>query len=171
MTDAGDRDAALQELLDKQAIRELVQRYSRAADRRDAELMATVFHTDGSYDAGGGEPLTGEGIGEGICKGILSMMKSSFHQVGGQTLEIKGDSAVGELYTSGQHVLADGQRLRTQTRYLDRFEKRDGEWRILTRQVVSEGLEILPAADNPMGVESVSRTDTSDPSYALFDSL
>jgi uncharacterized protein (TIGR02246 family) len=168
MAEAEQRDAALRELLDKQALRELAQRYSRAADRGDAELMQTVFHPDASYDQGGGEPMTGD-IGEQIIAGLRVMMRSSFHQVGSQHVEVRGDAAVGETYSSGQHVLADGQRLRTQTRYLDRFEKRGGEWRILSRLIVSEGIEILPAADNPMGVESPSTRDRTDPSYAVFD--
>jgi len=169
MTDAGQRDPAVQELLDKQAIRELTARYSRAADRADAELMASVFHPDASYDQGGGEPMTGESIGQQIVDGLLAMMSSSFHQVGGQTVEIDGDTAVGETYTSGQHVLADGQRLRTQTRYLDRFERRNGEWRISNRRIVSEGIELVPAPDGPgFSVETPSRRDRTDPSYELF---
>jgi uncharacterized protein (TIGR02246 family) len=169
MTDLGDRDPAVQELLDKQAIRELTARYSRAADRGDAELMASVFHPDASYDQGGGQPMTGETIGEQIIAGLRAMMRSSFHQVGGQLVDVRGDTAVGETYTSGQHVLADGKRLRTQTRYLDRFEKRDGEWRIASRRIVSEGIEVVPAAEGPgFGVESPSRRDRTDPSYELF---
>ena len=171
MTDAGARDPAVQELLDKQALRELTARYSRAADRGDAELMASVFHPDASYDQGGGEPMTGETIGAQIIAGLRAMMRSSFHQVGGQLVEIRGDTAVGETYTSGQHVLADGQRLRTQTRYLDRFERRDGEWRISNRLIVSEGIEVLPAPEGPgFAVESPSRRDHTDPSYELFGS-
>ncbi|HEY6532102.1 MAG TPA: nuclear transport factor 2 family protein [Acidimicrobiales bacterium] len=164
-----ERDPAVQELLDKQAIRELTARYSRAADRADAELMASVFHPDAVYDPGGGHAMTGETIGAQIVEMLLTMMASSIHQVGGQLIEVRGDTAVGETYTSGQHVLADGQRLRTQTRYLDRFERRDGEWRIANRQVVSEAFEVLPAYDGPTtGVESASRRDRTDPSYALF---
>jgi hypothetical protein len=170
MTDAGDRDPALQELLDKQELRELVQRYNRAADRRDVELMRSVFHPGATYDQGGG-PMPGDDIGQQIIDGLNAMMTSSFHSVAGQAVKIRGDEAVGETYLSGQHVLADGKRLRSQTRYLDRFERRDGEWRISERLIVSEGLDVLPPAEGGFAVDSPSRPDRTDPSYALFDSL
>jgi hypothetical protein len=158
MTDSGDRDPAVQELLDKQAIREVTMRYGRAADRADAELMTSAFHPDAEYDNGGQ-----------IVAGLLEHMRSSFHSIGSQTIVVDGDTAAAETYSVGQHVLADGQRLRSHTRYLDRFERREGEWRFSYRRVLPEGLEILPAYDGPtLGGESAARRDHTDPSYALF---
>jgi uncharacterized protein (TIGR02246 family) len=168
MTDSGERDPAVQELLDKQAIREVTMRYGRAADRADAELMASAFHPDAEYD-NGGPVMRGEGIGAQIVAGLLEHMRSSFHSIGSQTIVVDGDTAAAETYSVGQHVLADGQRLRSHTRYLDRFERREGEWRFSYRRVLPEGLEILPAYDGPtLGGESAARRDHTDPSYALF---
>ena len=41
-----DLDSKIQEILDKESIRELVYTYCRAADRHDNELMRTLYHED-----------------------------------------------------------------------------------------------------------------------------
>ena len=44
-----DIDSKIQEVLDKESIRELVHLYCRAADRHDHELMRELYHED-AYD-------------------------------------------------------------------------------------------------------------------------
>lgn len=39
-------DSKIQEILDKESIRDLVHIYCRAADRHDHELMRTLYHED-----------------------------------------------------------------------------------------------------------------------------
>lgn len=162
------RDPAVQELLDKQAIREVTMRYCRGADRCDPELISSAYHPD-ARDERPGQEMTGETVGRDLADSLRQSMQSTNHQIGTQLIEVDGDSAVAESYSTGRHVLADGRRLHSNTRYLDRFERRDGEWRIIHRLVVTDTTELLPPDDGPPLVASgVARRDSSDPSYALF---
>src|SRR5262249_28049650 len=55
----GDLDPRVQDLLDKQAIRELVIRYFRGIDDLDREAIASVYHPD-AVDVRGRRTLTGD---------------------------------------------------------------------------------------------------------------
>ena len=41
-----DMDRKIQEIIDKESIRDLVHMYSRAADRHDHDLMRELYHED-----------------------------------------------------------------------------------------------------------------------------
>ena len=47
-----DLDSKIQEILDKESIRELVYIYCRAADRHDNKLMRSLYHEDAYDDHG-----------------------------------------------------------------------------------------------------------------------
>lgn len=162
------RDPAIQELLDKQAIREATMRYCRGADRCDPEMVSSAYHPD-AVDERPGEGFTGETVGPGLVKSLQETMQSTSHQIGTQLIEVSGDTAACESYSTGQHVLKDGRRLHTLVRYVDRFERRAGEWRIIHRIVLTEATDVVPASDGPpLGPPSRARRDKDDPSYGFF---
>ena len=55
-------------------------------------------------------------------------------------------------------------------RYVDRFERRDGEWRIARRTVVHDWSRQLPTAPESLGLPlagfAQGRRDRTDPVYA-----
>jgi ketosteroid isomerase-like protein len=157
--------AAVQELLDKQAIREVVMRYCRGADRCDAALLSSAYFADATEERPG-VSYGGENFGENMVNMLRETMRSTSHQIGTQLIEVRGETAFAESYSTGRHVLKDGQRLHTTVRYLDRFEKRGGEWRIAHRKVITDATEVFPAVENL--VPSLGCRDSGDPSYALF---
>jgi ketosteroid isomerase-like protein len=173
MVDGGGgagRDPAVQELLDKQAIREVVMRYCRGVDRLDADLVASAYHPDATDERPGAE-ATGPDIGPDMVASLAASMESTNHQIGTQLIEVHGDTAVAESYSTGSHVLKDGRRLRTQVRYIDTFERRHGEWKISHRLVINDVMDILPPSDVPrMGPPAAGSRDRDDPSYAVFAS-
>ena len=155
-------------LLDKQAIHEATMRYCRGADRCDTNMINSAYHLDGK-DERNGEVLIGAAIGPAIVKSLQSGMQSTNHQIGTQLIEVYGDIAASESYSTGTHILMGGRRLHTLVRYLDRFQRKSGEWRVVHRIVLPEVMEVLPPSDDPQFAPTTpGRRDNSDPSYALF---
>jgi uncharacterized protein (TIGR02246 family) len=163
-------DDALQALLDKQAIREVVMRYCRGVDRCDPELVGSAYWPDGTDDHPGDQHFTGATIGEEMVQSMREHMLSTNHQITTQTIELDGDRAAAESYSLGNHVMADGRRLRTLVRYLDQFERRGGEWRISHRLCINDAAEVLSPDDGGLGVPSPGRRDRTDPSYGFLRS-
>ncbi len=158
----------LQDLLDKQAIREVVLRYCRGVDRADADLIGSAYHPD-AVDEHGSARFTGDTVGVGIVE-LTSSSRVTMHHVTNQFIELRGpDHAASETYfTVWQTMDRDGQEhtLHALGRYVDRMDRRAGEWRIAHRLVIVEFTRLLP----PEGAMSPSapglgRRDRSDPSY------
>ena len=172
MTSEGNqqRDAGVQELLDKQAISEAIMRYCRGIDRADAELINSAYHPD-AWDEHDGHEFTGLTVGPGIVETLLRSMKVTRHNVGTQLIEVYGDEAVAETYCTGNHTLMSGRRVHTFVRYLDRFERRDGEWKVIHRMSITDPSEMLPPIqDTGHTPPDLGRRDRTDPSYQLFRS-
>jgi len=153
----------LQELLDKQALHELVIRYCRAVDRGDEELLRSVYWEDAIDD---------HGYHVGTREEFIAHMKQTSwngeqikvrvqHALTNETFEIDGDVAWGETYVQVRDS-ADGELTsRGVGRYVDRFERRNGEWRIAHRRVIPDWL--TPGID--ISVFPVPRRDRGDASY------
>ncbi len=140
---------ALQTLLDKQACTELVYRFARGLDRGDETMIRAVFHSDASDDHG-----QFKGDVDAFCAWvmpILGSMERTQHLIGNVLVDVVGDTARAESYFVAFHDMsgAEGQALRTTVagRYLDRFERRGGEWRIAHRKFVSDWSASDPRSD------------------------
>ena len=53
-------------------------------------------------------------------------------------------------------------------RYVDRFECRDGDWRIVHRVAVVELTDVAAAPEAELGGLGLARRDRTDPSYDFF---
>jgi hypothetical protein len=158
-------EAQLLKLLDKEAIREATLRYSRGIDRHDDEIMAQAYHPDAVDDHGA---YIGEAVGLIKSAGELHSREFTVHHhyLLNQTIELDGDTAHGETYyitalrrKSGPIVLGGG-------RYIDRFERRDGQWAVAERACVFEWVGELPPSstiDTSMFLKGTQ--DRSDISY------
>ncbi len=129
----------LQALLDKQAILELSYRYSRACDRLDKAALAAVYWPDGTDDHG-----IFKGSAPEYVDWVISFLKSwvaTHHDNTNSLIDLHGETATGEVHWTGYYQLEiDGVSNDTLAvgRYIDRYEKRSGEWRILHRTCVSD---------------------------------
>lgn len=163
-----ERDPEVQQLLDKAAIREVLWRYCRGVDRRDVELLSSCYHPD-AYDDHMGNVYTGETVGQGLVDWMDDVMVKTTHNITTNNIEVDGDVAGSESYTTSMHIMKgdDGPRtLLSVARYVDRFERRAGHWRIASRLVVAE-FSGFPAMDM-MPFDSLARLDTTDPSYGVL---
>ncbi len=184
MTDIEGRLATLEaevtELRDRESIRDVLYRYCRAVDRLDTEIMKSCYHED-AYDThwfanGPAHPFSDWVIAE-----VLPHARTTVHSVANPIIELKGSRAFVESHVHVLHeVVEPGVEPEmevihqlTECRYLDLFEKRDGEWKIFYRHVVRDNLQNFRVpADDPVRVpEALGRRDKSDPVYAGFDLL
>jgi hypothetical protein len=163
-------DSALQELLDRQAIRDVVIRYCRGVDRRDLALVSSVFHHD-AVDEHAGRTLSGELLGQEILR-LVESFKMTSHHITNQTFHIDGDTAGCESYYTCWLIedrAGVEQPWHTVGRYIDHLERRDREWRIAHRVVAMETARYLPPAEVPAGAFiGLARHDRSDPSYDVL---
>jgi hypothetical protein len=164
-----DDTAALQDMLAKWAIREAIMRYCRGVDRCDADLINSAFHLDGADEQASGTRLGAE-IGKGLVESLPKITVATNHNIGTQNIEVNGDKASAETYMQGNHMLADKRRMNTRVRYLDQFERRNGEWKIARRQTITETMDVLPAIEPDAVINPAlgGSRDKNDLSYTIF---
>ncbi|MFC4296257.1 nuclear transport factor 2 family protein [Novosphingobium tardum] len=167
-------DPRVARMLDKQDCIELVHKLARAIDRCDADLVRAVFHPDATDDHGGFKGTARDFIP--WVMDVLAGMRRTQHVVGNILIELDGDVAHGESYFIAHHALPGAEGADTfmiaAGRYLDRFERRNGEWRIAHRGAVYDWSSAVPATDmwnrdQPNGYAFGTR-GTSDASYRHF---
>ena len=129
-------DEKLQYLLDRLEIQDVVNRYARGLDRHDDDVLRSAFHEDAVDNhgpwVGGREAFVA--WANGPCHGHTN---AHLHQITTHNCEIDGDVAHTESYCQWVHRLKDEETVTVGGgRYIDRLEKRDGEWRIVVRRLV-----------------------------------
>lgn len=160
----------LQQLIDKQALHELVLSYCRACDRRDFAWLRSLYHDDAIDDHGAmfcGSP----DAYVAWLPGVLANFAATVHSISNALFRVAGAHAQGELYTLAYHrthapqardILIGG-------RYLDHYERRAGVWKFLRRSLAMDFCRVEavdPAAYQEFAAGApAGRTDLADPSY------
>ena len=162
-------DDRLEALLAKQAITEVIFRYARAIDRMDEHLLRSVFHPGSRHShfyegpsSDPGIPSSKEAPGDFVAfaLGLLSAYSRTHHQLGNTLIQLEGETtATAETYFTAHHRMrARGEELAAENaydtemdyfvggRYLDRFELRDGEWKIVQRTGMTDWIRLEPAS-------------------------
>ena len=139
-------NTAVQDLLDRDALRRLVEAYATAVDHRDVEAAAGCFVPDGRLTVADEAPLQGRDAIVGAL-GRLSRYEVTAHLLGHSNHAVEGDRATGESWCRAHHVYDDGGTRRDWVmaiRYLDRYVRADEGWRIEDRHLVVDWLEDRP---------------------------
>lgn len=133
----------------REAIRERILGCCRALDRLDRELLREQFHPDAEVDYGSiyRGPVAGF---LDVAMGFQGAMRDTQHLVGNVAIAVDGDVATAESYVHAHHVIVQGEervQLMVGGRYLDRFTRCDGEWRIAFRTELIDWGRWLPMPD------------------------
>ena len=171
----------LQQLLDKQDIYELMCRYCRGVDRMDKELTLSCFWP-GAIDVHVGK----NGVYHGTVEEFLDaewqswkVFTASQHHLCNHLCEVEGDQALAETYQFSLYWKAPGDdpalNWCNSNRYIDRFKRRNSEWRIIRRELYrnfsfaiqpvgfptpESGWPMLPQDRNDPAYRTLSRTGT-----------
>jgi hypothetical protein len=166
----------LTELLDKQAIAETIYRYAQAIDRRDPDLLASVFVVDGRLHLGTYDGDAGDLVAR-WRSGQPTDFLLTHHQVGNILIEFRGpDRAIATTYlTALQRARRDGNLVDeiVRARYLDRLVKQDDQWRFSERTLVYDWSHVAPADegwwwDQPGASALTGERGCRDPSRAFL---
>jgi hypothetical protein len=162
------------ELRAQRDIGDVLRRYCTGVDRKDYELVRSAYHED-AYDDHGAY----KGDVEGLIAWVRdrhSTIEQSMHFLGNSTIDVEGDRAFGETYcVVHQRRNGDAEvaptRLTIGCRYLDRFERREGEWRLARHVVAYEWWREEPCdGERELGPEwTVSRRSRDDVLYRMRD--
>ncbi len=142
---------ALQNLIDKDAIRELAMVYSRGVDRKDIGLLKTLY-TDDGWDSHGHYFDGPKDAYIAFLEASLPHMHVGAHNITNHLVWVDGDRGEGEVYAIAWHVIPDGkgglQHDIQQVRYIDNYRRVDGRWYFARRDVSFDMKMILPAEDH-----------------------
>jgi hypothetical protein len=157
-------ETTLATLLAKEQIRELAMLYSRGVDRKDIELLRTLYAKDstdhhGRFFSGSAEDYLR------FLEKSFPHMRMSGHFICNHLVSVDGDAAEGEVYALAYHVVPDRnggyvEDFKT-VRYIDRYCKEEGRWKFARRVVEfdHESARATPAPEGPMP------SPAADPSY------
>jgi len=173
----------LERIQDRMEIQNVLYRYARGVDRRNWDLVRSIYHPD-AYDDHGNYKGGVDGFIESLVKRHATI-EQSLHVLANCIIEFdSADGALVETYFSSYQRLmpeagdARQDYLRGQPvadheaaertvfgRFIDRFTRRNGEWRVARRKVVFEVYRGAPAPAGG-GLNSnwaVARRDGQDP--------
>jgi hypothetical protein len=131
-------------LMDRSAILDCISSHSRGHDRHDADLITAAYHDDGVDEHGYSVTQASE-YGGWINQVHAAGSQVHTHNITTHLCEIEGDTAHCESYVLVCLLNHDGVTARVISgRYLDRLERRNGEWKIAVRRST---VELVLSAD------------------------
>jgi len=128
-------------IADRFAIEQTLLRYTRGVDRKNWDFVRSAYHVD-AHDDHGNYKGNIDGFIESLVKRHATIEQST-HLISNIAIEFAGpDAALVETYfiVHQRMLTAPGEAVQTEVvgRYVDRFARRDGAWRIARRAVVFE---------------------------------
>lgn len=155
---------------DRFAIIDLAALYMRGLDRLDGELLAAQFWPEARCEYGifSGSPADFAGF----CMAALQDHDRNHHMLGQHLIDFSAaDEAYGEVYYQAWHRTTDeagGKRdLVIAGRYVDRYERRGGVWKIAYRSELVDWLRDDTASDAMLAAAPfiIGQRKPADPLY------
>jgi SnoaL-like domain len=121
-------------LMDRQSVVDCIARHARGHDRHDVELLTSAYHPDG-VDEHGYAINTGPRYAEWANAIHAAGSRLHLHNITTHICDIDGDVAYCESYVLVGLLNNDETTARLiNGRYIDRLERRNGEWKIALRR-------------------------------------
>jgi hypothetical protein len=152
----------LNDMADRIAIKELIDAYSRNADRRHPESQANLFTPDGIIENYEGEP-SATNKPDAILKGrkvladafaTLKKYDITMHFNGQSDIQLQGDTATGETYClAHQFWKQNNERILMiiGIRYYDTFVRINGSWFFAKRKLIFDWIDRRPSVSRNPG--------------------
>jgi hypothetical protein len=161
----------VQYLMDRQAILDCVARHAHGHDRHDSDVIASTYWPDG-IDEHGKVLNKGPEYAKWANETHAANFKLHTHNITTHLCEIDGDTAHAESYVIVGLLNKDDKTAQyISGRYIDRLEKRNGEWKLLIRRstvdvmVVGDASALASPVFKEMGYMR-GTWDKNDLSYA-----
>lgn len=141
---SGSLETTIAELKARQDIHDVLVRFCRGADLCDVAMMQSCFH-EGAVDDHGLFNGPAREFAEIAAASLGTMFVSTRHYMTNEYVELSGDAASSETYILCQLRVVKEEGVfdvTARSRYLDRFERRAGIWKIVHRQLVSDGTRV-----------------------------
>jgi ketosteroid isomerase-like protein len=147
----------IREERDRHAIHAALLRYTRGVDRHDKALMMSAYHPDAIDEHGVavGDP---DQFSDWAIDWHGEFQFQHQHIINNTTIELEGDVAHVETYYTFFAENRDGPPSLAFGRYIDRFERRDGDWRIAYRVCVNQYAGAFTALDIPAEYLAIMRS-------------
>ena len=144
------RPKSVEELFDREEIYDILVNYARGADRADVDQIAAAYHDDAIEDHGG----TFHGPASeyvALISKVLPTAPRMSHIVTNMNIELDGEKAYTECYFltfSRRDQIDDPFDSLTMARVIDRFERRDGAWKIAHRRLAWDWNHEMPLLES-----------------------
>ncbi|WP_417450322.1 nuclear transport factor 2 family protein [Kordiimonas sp.] len=139
-------------MLAKQDIRDVLTNYARAVDRADAPLLKSCYHADAIEEHGNTYTGPAHAYADGAAERLMKLKHPMAHYVCNihVDLDLEAGVAFVESYLLTFARFDKGQEpwdTLTGGRIVDRFECRDGEWKIAHRKMAFDWNRDMPVAE------------------------
>jgi hypothetical protein len=170
----GEVSMTLEDIAARLEIADVLHRYCRGVDRGDMALLKSVYHPDARDDHGSFKG-SGHAFAEYLVPNMDAVPHVGQHHITNILIFLDGDVAAVESYFLAFHPQCDAQtgaptHVHVGGRYLDRFERRDGAWKIARREVVIDfgNAPMVSAEWEAKALFAGGGRRERDPSHAMF---
>ena len=147
-----------EQLSDREKIREAAMRYSYGVDRLDPDVMKSAYWPEATDDHGNFVGNAHEFVD--YCMEAPLQWKWTMHSIYNHQIELEDDGihAKGEIYNIS-HLCREGTNIVDTWfgRYLDKYEKRGEDWKIIERVCVHNGSQVIDAVPMRMQTSAYRR--------------
>jgi ketosteroid isomerase-like protein len=131
---------------DRAAIAEVLARYCHAVDHLDWDELASVYHEDAT-DRHGAYQGSAAGFLEWVKPQFTGRFTGTMHTISNVLIELDGTRAFSQCQVRADHLIKaelGGGIFQFWGDYVDVFEQRAGQWKILHRIVVRRFVNVVP---------------------------